>query len=202
MNTLPKELISGIAKLDELTLLIHDSKTQLEVIPFLSELRDRRLVNYEPYSNYYKQHAERLFNNEKRGDMPTFKDNEVLVLNHRYDLVLADWQHITYKDKTFQIIYIKDKETGEFHFRDMDQFTVRSIYDKKIFKWVNDSDKKMCCNDYETTTLLVWSLREIAVSNQCKPGNFFYDVKKDITNLNQYYGYAKQKELLLNILID
>lgn len=172
--TLPLELVSGIKRIDELTLEINNPATPAHLVPFLTELRDKRIMQGDCCSSYEMEMDRLIFKKENRAAMPTFRIDKTKMLDEKHQLVLEYWSHITFNNKEFPLCYVKDITTGKKYFRSESWYGASYIIDKETGEWLNPEDGLMCLNGL--TTKLVWHLFQMSEYVQCKPLGFYHEV--------------------------
>ena len=145
------------------------------------------MCSYERASSYESQINKLIFEKENRAEAPKFTYGvKTFALNSRFQLELATWSHITFENKEFPIVFVRDLETGDLHFRDDDGFHTRRVWDVVKKDWINDAKPSMCLQG--VTTNLVYNLYQMSEFQQNKPIAFFNTVSTNWRVEDSRYG--------------
>ena len=173
-----KELISGIKEIDTLTEFIHDKKTPQHIIPYLSELRDYKIMKGESSYNYEGTLQNLIYERENHAQPPeVLFEVKVFEVNLDYTLELGIWSHPVFKDTIFYFVYVKDKHTGKKYFTHSLEFYRDMVFDEKD-NLINNTERKMYATPKHLVSVTVYGWYNISRSGY-NVGKRFYDTIMD-----------------------
>lgn len=193
---LASNLISGYQKIDELTEIIHAPGTDPKIVELISELRDRRMEDFEDKCNYSMKLMEIVFNQKNGSQDPTVQMGvKKFDIGAGFSLELATWNHPVFDDikEPMYLIYIKTPD-GKIVWRDDDSYHSFNIFDKEKneFDFVTFNTSRNVTKD-RLMTSAVYHLHEMSMCSSHNPEGVFNNIVSGWNEKDGYYSNGGSK---------